>query len=143
MKTKREHRVPLSGHALEVLHSAQEFADGSGLVFPLPISRVLSGSTLSKLCRENEIGCVPHGMRSSFRDWAAECSDTSREVCELALAHVNSDRVGGVVRIDGDQPETGRFVLVRSPASAPSRISASRRQMALGYRTHENKACRV
>ena len=36
---------------------------------------------------------VPHGFRSSFRDWAAERTDVSREVCELALAHVNSDRV--------------------------------------------------
>ena len=47
----------------------------------------LSDSTLSKLCRDNGIGCVPHGMRSSFRDW---CGDTgqSREVAEQALAHV-------------------------------------------------------
>lgn len=59
---------------------------------------MLSDGTISKLCRENGIGCVPHGMRSSFRDWAAECSDTPREVCELALAHLNSDRVEAAYR---------------------------------------------
>ena len=36
---------------------------------------------------------VPHGYRSSFRDWAAELTDTPRQICELALAHVNNDRV--------------------------------------------------
>ena len=36
---------------------------------------------------------VPHGFRSSFRDWAAECTDAPHEVCELALAHVNGNRV--------------------------------------------------
>ena len=38
------------------------------------------------------------GSRSTFRDWAAECSDAPREVCELALAHVNSDRVEAAYR---------------------------------------------
>ena len=41
---------------------------------------------------------VPHGFRSSFRDWAAECTEAPREVCELALAHVNSDRVEAAYR---------------------------------------------
>ena len=41
---------------------------------------------------------VPHGFRSSFRDWAAECSDAPREVCELALTHVNSDRMEAAYR---------------------------------------------
>ena len=48
---------------------------------------------MGKMMRKLEIGAVPHGFRSSFRDWAAECTETPREVCELALAHVNSDRV--------------------------------------------------
>ena len=52
----------------------------------------------SKLLRELGIGAVPHGFRSSFRDWAAECSDAPREVCELALAHVNSNRVEAAYR---------------------------------------------
>ena len=93
MKMGKPHRVPLSARALEVLSEAREIADDSGLLFPSVTGRSLSDNTLSKLCRENSVGCVPHGFRSSFRDWAAECSNAPREVCELALAHVNSDRV--------------------------------------------------
>ena len=98
MKAKREHRVPLSGRAMEVLSEAQEVADGSGLIFPSMTGRAMSDSTMSKLIRENGIGCVPHGMRSSARDWMSECTDAPREVCELALAHVNSDRVEAAYR---------------------------------------------
>ena len=50
------------------------------------------------MMRDMEIGTVPHGFRSGFRDWAAECTETPREVCELALAHVNSDRVEAAYR---------------------------------------------
>ena len=98
MKAKLEHRVPLSARAVAVLDEARELADRSGLVFPSPTGRVLSDSTLSKLLRELGIGAVPHGFRSSFRDWAAERTDVPREVCELALAHVNSDRVEAAYR---------------------------------------------
>ena len=98
MKAKLEHRVPLSGRAVAVLDEAREIADRSGLVFPSPTGRVLSDSTLSKLLRELGIGAVPHGFRSSFRDWAAERTDVPREVCELALAHVNSYRVEAAYR---------------------------------------------
>ena len=98
MKTRREHRVPLSPRALAVLREARVFADGAPLVFPSPRGRPLSGTALVKLVRDLEIGAVPHGFRSSFRDWAAECSDAPREVCELALAHVNTDRVEAAYR---------------------------------------------
>jgi integrase len=47
---------------------------------------VLSSATISKLCKENNVGCVPHGMRSSFRDWCAE-TGISRETAEQALGH--------------------------------------------------------
>ncbi|MDE0367081.1 MAG: tyrosine-type recombinase/integrase [Gammaproteobacteria bacterium] len=98
MKTKLEHRVPLSPRAVAILDEARGVADKSGLVFPSPTGRVLSDSTLSKLLRELGVGAVPHGFRSSFRDWAAEKTDVPREVCELALAHVNSDRVEAAYR---------------------------------------------
>ncbi|MDE0005002.1 MAG: tyrosine-type recombinase/integrase, partial [Rhodospirillaceae bacterium] len=98
MKAKLEHRVPLSEQAVAVLDEAREIADKKGLVFPSATGRVLSDSTLSKLLRELGIGAVPHGFRSSFRDWAAERTDVPREVCELALAHVNSDRVEAAYR---------------------------------------------
>ena len=48
--------------------------------------------------RHLETGAVSHGVRSSFRDWAAECTEIPREVCELALMHVNSDRVEAACR---------------------------------------------
>ena len=92
MKAKREHRVPLSGRALEVLNEARALSDTSGLVFPSPMGKVLSDSPLSKLLRELDIAAVPHGFRSSFRDWAAECTNAPRAVMEAALALV----VGGV-----------------------------------------------
>ena len=98
MKAEREHRVPLSARALEVLREAQELRDGSGLVFPSQRARAIHNGTLSKLLHELKIDAVPHGFRSSFRDWAAECTDAPREVCELALAHVNSDRVEAAYR---------------------------------------------
>ena len=93
MKANRIHRVPLSGRALQVLSQARELQDETGYVFPSSRGRFMGENTLARLCRDLNLGCVPHGMRSSFRDWSAECSDAPREVCELALAHVNSDRV--------------------------------------------------
>ena len=98
MKTGREHRVPLSGRALAVLREAQRLADGSGFVFPSAGGRPLSEVAIPKMVRDLEIAAVPHGFRSSFRDWAAECSDAPREVCELALAHVNTNRIEAAYR---------------------------------------------
>ena len=64
-KRGREHRVPLSTGALAVLATALQHhrSGGSGLVFPSPTGRVLSNTTMSKLCKENNVGCVPHGMK--------------------------------------------------------------------------------
>ncbi|MCY3812725.1 MAG: site-specific integrase [Gammaproteobacteria bacterium] len=98
MKAAREHRVPLSPRALDILDEARQLAHHRGLVFPSPTGRTLSQSTMPSLLRDLQIGAVPHGFRSSFRDWAAECTDYPREVCELALAHVNSDRVEAAYR---------------------------------------------
>ena len=98
MKTGREHRVPLSSRALEVLQEAQALADGSGVVFPSERGGPLNEVAISKLVRDLGIGAVPHGFRSSFRDWAAECSDAPREVCKLALAHVNTNSIEAAYR---------------------------------------------
>ena len=98
MKAKRDHRVPLSARALEILREARDLSGGSSLVFPSAHGRALSDNTISKLLRDLGIEAVPHGFRLSFRDWAAECTDAPREVCELALAHVNSDRVEAAYR---------------------------------------------
>ena len=94
MKMGKPHRVPLSVQAKGVLDEAREKLGGkSGLVFPAPDGNPLSGNCLPHLTRRDETGCVPHGFRSSFRDWAAEKSGASREAIELSLAHT----VGGAV----------------------------------------------
>ena len=48
---------------------------------------------MPSLLRDLEMGAVPHGFRSSFRDWDAKCTDQSREVYEWAIVRVNGDRV--------------------------------------------------
>jgi integrase len=99
MKAVREHRVPLSDEALSVLHALPHIA-GSDYVFPgARVGRPLSGMALLQLMRGMGYGVggdrgdfVPHGFRSSFRDWCAEQSSFSREVAEAALAHALRDK---------------------------------------------------
>ena len=74
--------------ALDVLTRARHLSAGDGLVFPSERGKTMSDSTLSKLLRKNGIATTPHGLRSSFRDWAAERSDVPREIAEFALGHV-------------------------------------------------------
>ena len=87
-KQNRAHRIPLSRQALDVLAQAQAIQDGSGLVFPSSRGKAMTDNTLGKLMRENRISGTIHGQRSSFRDWAAECTDVPREIAEHALGHV-------------------------------------------------------
>ena len=61
--------------------------ESTGLVFPLPRGKPHSDMTLSTLLWKQGIAAVPHGFRSSFRDWAAEQTNTPREVVEVPLAH--------------------------------------------------------
>ena len=86
MKMKRDHRVPLCGRALAILAAARTLGDGP-LVFPSRSGRRLVVPQLRLLLARCGIACVPHGFRSSFRDWAAEETDHPREVVEAALAH--------------------------------------------------------
>ena len=88
MKAQREHRVPLSRRAVEVLRHAMSLGNPGGLVFPSARRQPLSDMTLSKLLKEQGVAAVPHGFRSSFRDWASERTNHPREVIEAALAHV-------------------------------------------------------
>ena len=93
MKANREHRVPLSARALEVLAEAAELSDGSGLIFPgARPDRPLSENTHAKLLRELGFDAVTHGFRSSFRDWASERTYTPHAVMEAALAHAIKNR---------------------------------------------------
>ncbi len=93
MKMNREHRVPLGRPALELLDAARTLADGNPLVFPNRWGNPVKGTFLSELLRDLDIAAVPHGFRSSFRDWAAEETDHPREVVEAALAHAVRNQV--------------------------------------------------
>ena len=90
MKMRREHRVPMSAKALAVLKAAQDMPTGdSPYIFPndLTPENPLSANAFSRMLKKLSVEAVPHGFRSSFRDWAAENTDASYAVMELALAH--------------------------------------------------------
>ena len=92
-KSKREHRVPLSRRAMEILTAARALGGGtSALVFPGQGGGAIGETRLSRLLKAHKIAAVPHGFRSSFRDWAAETTSHPREVIEAALAHVVMNR---------------------------------------------------
>ena len=97
MKNKIEHRKPLSDAAIELLESLPRF-EGADLVFLSPRGKKLSDMTLSKLMRRMAYQavdgrmCVPHGLRSTFRDWAAEYTGFASEVSEACLAHSKADK---------------------------------------------------
>ena len=86
MKAGSQHRVPLSDQALAVLGDAWELSGGEGLVFPAPKGGAMSDMTFTGLLRRLKVDCVPHGMRSSFRDWCAE-TGVARDLAEASLAH--------------------------------------------------------
>ncbi len=94
MKTNRRHRVPLCGRALEILEAARALEEGdSPLVFTNGGGKPLHDSAVRRLLRQLGFAAVPHGFRSTFRDWAGEETDHPREVIEAALAHVVRNRV--------------------------------------------------
>ena len=92
MKAGKEHRVPLSGHALELLGEASEMRDESGLVFPSPLKpgAPMSDMTLTKVLRATGLAerATVHGFRSSFKNWTLEQTDTPWAISEAALAHI-------------------------------------------------------
>lgn len=92
MKSSREHRIPLAGTVIDLLGALRpDHPKGDRLVFPGAVEgKPLSDVALAKLLPS---GTSVHGFRASFRTWAAEATDFSREAIELALAH----RVGNSV----------------------------------------------
>ena len=93
-KMNRRHRVPLCGRALEILEAVQALEGEAGpLVFTHGGGKPMHDSAVRRLLRQLGVAAVPHGFRSTFRDWAAEETDHPREVIEAALAHVVRNRV--------------------------------------------------
>jgi integrase len=127
MKMKREHRVPLSPAAVALLKALPRL-EGSDMVFPAARGGQLSDMTLSATMRrmhEAEIEAqrpgfidraskrpaVPHGLRSTFRDWVAERTHFPGEMAEVALAHKISNAVEAAYR-RGDMIEKRRGMMV-------------------------------
>ena len=86
-KNREAFEVPLSRQALSVLHQTREHTGGVGLVFPSRRGLPISDSTMSKLFRENRVGSVPYGFRSTFRVWCAEVG-VPRQVAAACLEHI-------------------------------------------------------
>ena len=97
MKKGKAHRVPLSGRATEIVTDAMRHADASGLVFPSMTGKQIAGAVLSRTMQDMGLATV-HGFRSSFADWAAECTKADRETVERALAHVNGNATEAAYR---------------------------------------------
>ena len=100
MKVGKEHAVPLTDAALDVLDRARPYyAECSDLIFPgQNVLKPLSDMTLLKILRYAELPFTVHGFRSSFRDWAAEQSRFPGEVAEAALAHTVANKVEAAYR---------------------------------------------
>nr|WP_280642661.1 site-specific integrase [Methylocystis rosea] len=93
MKGGREHRIPLSDRAVEVL-TALPRLKGETHVFPGPRKGAgLSNMAMLELLRGMRPGLTVHGFRSAFKDWASEATNHPNIVSETALAHVVSDKV--------------------------------------------------
>jgi integrase len=99
MKGAREHRVPLSPRALRIVTDLED-SRTNDFVFPgEKAGRPLSGMSLEMLLRRMKVeGATVHGFRSTFRDWAAECTNFPNEVCEAALAHVIENKAEAAYR---------------------------------------------
>ena len=90
MKMRREHRVPLSAPAIELLRSlySEDNGDDGYLFIGTQPGRPLGHTTLQQLLKRTHQPTTVHGLRSTFRDWAGERTAFPHDVCEAALAHV-------------------------------------------------------
>ena len=93
MKAGREHRVPLSARALDILADARALGTGrTDLIFPSRTGKPLGERSMLQVLDRLGIDATAHGFRASFRVWAAERTNIPREVCEAALAHTIKDK---------------------------------------------------
>jgi integrase len=110
MKVGKEHRVPLSEWAVQLLTTQRDQTDNP-LVFPAPRGGIMSDMALIAVMRRMEVDAVPHGFRSTFRDWAGEKTNFARELAEQALAHTLDNKVEAAYR-RGDALEKRRKMMV-------------------------------
>ena len=110
MKAGREHRVPLSLSCMSVLEKIESSVSDS-LIFVSPRSGMLSNMSMLMLMRRMKVDAVPHGFRSSFRDWVGEETNYPRELVETALSHVLESKVEAAYR-RGDALEKRREMML-------------------------------
>jgi integrase len=91
MKAAKEHHIPLSPRALEILRQVPVGTKGD-VIFKAPLGGMLSDMTLGAVLKRMSIDVTVHGFRSTFRDWAGETTSFPREVIEHALAHRLKDK---------------------------------------------------
>ena len=109
MKAGCEHRVPLSRQAMEVLQNMLVLVD-CPYIFPSSKSSMLSDMALLAVMRRMGVDAVPHGFRSTFRDWAGETTNYPRDLAEQALAHTLTNKVEAAYR-RGDALEKRRQMM--------------------------------
>src|ERR1051325_6143064 len=99
MKAGKRHRGALSEAAMAILNDKAEHREGDfvfgGASTGQWLSNMAMTMVLRRMRREN---VTVHGFRSTFRDWAADCTDFPRELAELALAHTVGDKVEAAYR---------------------------------------------
>ncbi len=98
MKAKREHRVPLSNIAIDILKALERNVKSKLVFESTKAGKPLSDMALTAVMRRMKVDAVPHGMRSSFRNWSAEETSYPNEVCEMALAHTVGNAVEAAYR---------------------------------------------
>ena len=109
MKALRQHVVPLSDTAIALLKALPRF-ENCDLVFPSARLGQLSDMSLSAVLKRMKVDAVPHGFRSTFRDWCSEFTNYPREVAEMALAHTIVNKVEAAYR-RGDLLEKRRRLM--------------------------------
>lgn len=96
MKAAKEHSIPLSPRAVEILQEIRPLnttGNKAAILFPGNKGHKLSGMAMSMLLRRMDCETITvHGFRSTFRDWAGECTSFPREVIEHAMAHQLPDK---------------------------------------------------
>ena len=110
MKAGREHRVPLSDRALDILSEVAPLRRRDDFVFPGRPGRSLSTMALAMTLRRLQPGVTVHGFRSSFRDWCGEETSFPRDLAESALAHAVGDATERAYR-RGDALEKRRAMM--------------------------------
>jgi integrase len=93
MKAGKEHVVPLSERAMELLTLQKQHSSCSGYIFEGYRRTRMEERTLRSILKRMNLSVTVHGFRSTFKDWAGDETDFAREHVEECLAHQVGDAV--------------------------------------------------